>query len=117
MLAQRPRGAHELRGELDEVPPSRSVHPVLEGGQLKHLLAQQGAVVGLDLPRQAPQVLSGQAEGLAEVLDDSPGRVRGDGPREDGELRPEVLVNPAYQLVAQRAREVQVDVREHAHVL
>ena len=104
-------------GQLHQVAPARGLHPVPEGGELQHLVPEVGGVVGVELPGEEPQVLPGQPQGLAQVLDDALHRVGGDGPGEDGELRAEVAVHAADELVAEAAGEVQVDVGEQGHVL
>ena len=101
---------------------ARSLHPgastrSLERWKRQHLLPQEPAAAVLDLLGQPPQVFLGQAEGLAEILDDALDGVGGDGAGENGELRPEMAVDPRDQVVAERAGEVEVDVGEHGHVL
>ena len=113
MLAQASRGVHQLGGELDEVAPARGLHPVAEGGQAEHLVAEVGAVLGVELLREQPQVVLRQAQRLAQVLDDALHRVGGDGPGKDGELGPEALVHAPDQLVPYGPGEVEVDVGEH----
>ena len=117
MLAQAPGRVHELGSQLDQVAPARGVHPVPEGGEIQHLAPEVGGVVGVELPGEELQVLRGQSQGLAQVLDDALHRVGGDGPGEDGVLRAEVAVHAADELVAEAAGEVQVDVGEQGHVL
>ena len=56
-------------------------------------------------------------QGLAEVLDDAPHLVGGDGSGQDGVLRSEVAVDPFNQLVPETPGEVEVDVGEGCHVL
>ena len=112
VLAQAPGRVHELGGQLDEVAPAPGLHPVPEGGELQHLGPEVGGVVGVDLPGEELQVLRGQPQGLAQVLDDALHRVGGDGPGEDRELGAEVAVHAADELVAEAAGEVQVDVGE-----
>ena len=117
MLAQAPGRVHQLRPQLQQRPPTKSVHAVAVGGKGEHLVAQVGGVVGVQLLRQRPQVLAGQPQRLAQVLDDSLDRVRRNGPRQDGELRPELAMHSPDELVAETSGEVQVDVRQGVHVL
>ncbi len=98
------------RGHLDQVPPALGIHLDSEGGNLQHLLFEPCAVVGVNLSGQRLQVLFGQSQGLAQVLDDALDRVGGDGPGQDGVVRPEVLMHPLDQLVPQPTGEVQIDV-------
>ena len=84
MLAQAPRRMHQLWGQLDQLPPTLGIHLVPEGGKLQHFLFELCAVVGVGLPK---------------VLDDAFYRVGGDGPGEDGVVRPEVLMDPPDELV------------------
>ena len=63
------------------------------------------------------QVLLRQPQGLAQVLDDTLHRVGGDGPGQDGVLRPEAPVHPLDQFVPELTGEVQVDVGEQGGIL
>ena len=117
MLAQPPGGIHELWRQVEQVTPSGRVHPVPELGELRHLVPQVCGVVGVELLRQQGEVLLREAHGLAEVLDDALYLVGRDGPGQDGVLGPEVRVDALNQLVPEPPGEVEVDVREHRHIL
>ena len=117
MLAQAPGRIHQLWGQLDQLPPTLGIHLVSEGGRLPHLLFELCAVVGVDLLGEELQVLFGQPQGLPKVPDDAFHRVGGDGPGEDGVVRPEAPVHPQDELVLESAGEVQVDVGQHGHVV
>ena len=56
MLPQAPRSVHELRRQLDQVPPSPGI---------QHLLFELYGIVGVNLFGQQLQVLFGQPQGLA----------------------------------------------------
>ncbi len=116
VLAQRPGRVHQLGGQLYQVAPSGSAHPVAEGGKFPHLELQRGGVMGVQLLGQQGQLLLRQPQGLAEVLDDALDAVGGNCPGQHGELRPEASVHPLDELVAQLPREVQVYIREQAGV-
>ncbi len=73
--------------------------------------------MGVEVLGEEPQVLLGQSQGLAQVLDDALGRVGGDGPGEDGVVLPEVAMHPLDEFVPERPGEVQVDVGELGRVL
>ena len=117
VLAEASGGVHELRREVDEVAPAGGVDAVAEGGQLQHLGAEVLGVLGVELLRQQPQVLAREPQRLAEVLDDALDGVGRDGAGQHGVLGAEVLVHAADEVVAEGAREVEVDVGEHGHVL
>ena len=110
-------GVHQLRGEIDQVPPSGCVHPVPEVRELRHLVPQVCGVVGVKLLRQQGEVLLGKPQGLAQVLDDALHLVGGDGPGQYGVLRPEVAVDALDQLVPEPPGEVEVNVGERRHLL
>ena len=116
MLAQAPGRIHQLWGQLDQLPPTLGIHLVPEGGKLPHFLFELCAVVGVEPLGEELQVLFGQPQGLPKVLDDAFHRVGGNGPGEDGVVRPEVLVHPQDELVPESAGEVQVDVGELGRV-
>ena len=63
------------------------------------------------------QVVLRQPQRLPKVLHDALDRVGGNGPGQHRVLRPEVLVHPPDELVAEGAGKVEVDVRQHGHVL
>ena len=117
VLAQPPGGVHQLRGEVEQVPPAGGVHVVPEVRELGHLVPQVCGVVGVHLLRQQGEALPGKPQGLAKVLDDALHLVGGDRPGQDGVLRPEVAVHPLYQLVPETPWKVEVDVGERGHVL
>ena len=117
MLPQASRSVHQLGSEFHEVPPTRGLHPISEGGQAEHLVAEVGAVQRVQLPREQSHVVLRQPQRLPEVLDDALHRVGGNGSGEHGELRSEVFVHPPDEVVAYRPREVQVNIGEHGHVL
>ena len=117
MLPQAPWGVHEMGRHLKEVTPARGVHPLPEGWKSQHLLAQVSAFVGVDLLREEPEVVPGQAQGLAQVLDDALGGIGGYCAGKDGVVRPKAAVDSLYQLVPEDAREVQVYVRQDGGVL
>ena len=73
--------------------------------------------MGVNLFGEELQVIPGQSQGLAQVLDDALGRIGGDCPGEDGVVRSEVLMHPLDQLVPQPTGEVQVDVGKLGRVL
>ena len=110
VLAQAAGRSHQLGGQLHQVPPPRRLHPVAEEGQGQHLPFQVGGVVGVELAGEPLQVLLGQPQGLAQVLDDALHRVGADGPGQDGVLRPETPVHPPDEFVPEGPGEVQVDV-------
>ena len=47
VLAQPLRSVHELRGEIEQVPPAGGIHPVPEVRQLGHLVPQVRGVMGV----------------------------------------------------------------------
>ena len=73
--------------------------------------------MGVELPGQPLEVLPRQSQGLAQVLDDAFHRVGGNGPGQDGMLRPKAAMHPADEFVPQSAGKVQVDVGEQGSIL
>ena len=109
VLRQVARQAADLAAQLGEGSPARRVELRLAVGQLRQLLANPArAPVGE--PRQPLELCERQPERLADVADRpsrAVGRERGD---QRGVLAPVALAHRDDQLLADVAREVEVDV-------
>ena len=68
VLAQPLGGVHQLRGELEQVPPPGCVHPVAEVRELRHLVPEVRRVVEVQLLREQGQMLHAEAPGPCRGL-------------------------------------------------
>ena len=81
-------------------------------GVRRHLRGDVGAAAPAGALRQPVQLALGDAERLADVADGAAQLVRGEAGDERGVLAAELLVHAQDELLADVAREVEVDVRD-----
>ena len=104
---RRPRGS-----ELGQRPPARRARPQPAPSASSIRVARVPArLVDVDRPRDPLHLARRQPQRLAEVADRAARPVGGEGRDQRRALRPVALVHPRDQLLADVAREVEVDVR------
>ena len=110
VLAEVAREAGDLLGQLDEVAPDRRIDLAGVLGIHRHLVLDVAAAAPSCPLRQPVELALGEAQRLADVADGAAQLVGGEAGDERGVLVAEVLVDAQDQLLADVAREVEVDV-------
>ena len=112
VLRQVPGQAGDLAAELAEGPPARRGEARIGAGHVLHLLPHLAGVPPVRDPRQALQLGLREPERLAHVADRAAGTVGGEARDERRVLAAVALGHGDDQLLADVAREVEVDVRD-----
>ncbi len=111
MLRDVARQAGDLARQLGERAPARREHSPLGLGEQQELLGDPLRVPAVRDARQPLELGERQPERLADVADRAAGAVGGEARDERGVLAPVALGDAEDQLLADVAREVEVDVR------
>ncbi len=111
MLRDVPRQAGDLRAQLGECPPARRLHLLRRVGKHQHFLADARGVPAVGELREPFEVGERQAECLADVADRATRSIRREARDERRMLAAVFLGDADDQLLADVAREVEVDVR------
>ena len=110
VLRDVPREARDLAGEPGERPPAARVELALPVREIRHLLADPLRVPAVGEPREPFELREREAERFADVPDRPPRAIRREARDERGVLAPVALRHSHDELLADVAREVEVDV-------
>src|SRR6185295_9664146 len=117
VLAEVAREAGDLLGELDQVAPDRRIDLASVLGVHRHLVGDIAAATPAGALGEAVQLALGDAKRLAHIADGAAQLVRGEAGDKSGVLVTKVLVDAQDELLADIAREVEIDIGHGADLI